>query len=174
MSSEKKEFDEKPFKKPADESRTDGEIAEIAEVSPATASRRGAIFVKGAMIEATPPFGSEPAHDHKNVMFIWLVPKNVVFSIQIPAMHGKYLQEVLESIRSQSLQEYEVVVVNSGGDEISDLIREFGFREIRRRAGLLEARYLANSESVIPLSASSAFNASGFSVLLASVERPLL
>jgi len=67
-----------------------------------------------------------------------------VFSIQIPALHGKHLREVLESIRSQSLQEYEVVVVNSGGDDISDLIREFGFREIRRRARLLEARYLAN------------------------------
>jgi len=70
-----------------------------------------------------------------------------VFSIQIPATHGKYLREVLESIRSQSLQEYEVVVVNSGGDEISDLIREFGFREIRRGAVPLEARYLANLES---------------------------
>jgi len=70
-----------------------------------------------------------------------------VYSIQIPALHGKYLREVLESIRSQSLQEYGVIVVNSGGDEVSDLIREFGFREIRRRARLLEARYLANLES---------------------------
>jgi len=34
MSSEKKESDEKPFKKPADEGRADAEIAEIAEVSP--------------------------------------------------------------------------------------------------------------------------------------------
>ena len=38
MSSEKKEFDEKPFEKPANEGRTDGENAEIAEVSPATAT----------------------------------------------------------------------------------------------------------------------------------------
>jgi glycosyltransferase involved in cell wall biosynthesis len=72
------------------------------------------------------------------------VERHAVFSIQIPALHGKHLREVLESIRSQSLQEYEVVVVNSGGDDVSDLIREFGFREIRRRARLLEARYLAN------------------------------
>ena len=34
MSSEKKESDEKPFKKPADEGRADAEIAEVAEVSP--------------------------------------------------------------------------------------------------------------------------------------------
>jgi len=34
MSSEKKEFDEKLFKRPVDEGRTGGEIAEIAEVSP--------------------------------------------------------------------------------------------------------------------------------------------
>ena len=63
MPSEEKEFDEKPFEKPADEGRTDGEIAEVAEVSPATASRKRAIFVKGAMIEATSPRGLEPARD---------------------------------------------------------------------------------------------------------------
>jgi len=34
MSSEKKESDEKPFKKLVDEGRTEGEVAEIAEVSP--------------------------------------------------------------------------------------------------------------------------------------------
>jgi len=55
ISSEKKEFDEKLFKKLAEEGRTGGKIAEIAEVSPATASRKRAILVKVAMIEATPP-----------------------------------------------------------------------------------------------------------------------
>ena len=67
-----------------------------------------------------------------------------MYSIQIPALHGKYLREVLESIRSQSTQDYEVVVVNSGGGEISDMIKEFGFKEIRKSVKLLEARYLAN------------------------------
>jgi len=38
MSSEKREFDGKPFEKPVDEVRTEGEVAEIAEVSPATAT----------------------------------------------------------------------------------------------------------------------------------------
>jgi len=70
-----------------------------------------------------------------------------VFSIQIPVLHGKYLREVFESIRLQTFQDYEVVVVNSGGDEISDLIREYGFKEVRKDVKLLEARYLANKES---------------------------
>ena len=70
-----------------------------------------------------------------------------MFSIQIPSLHGKYLREVFESIRLQTFQDYEVVVVNSGGDEISDLIREYGFNEVRKDVKLLEARYLANKES---------------------------
>ncbi len=70
-----------------------------------------------------------------------------VFSIQIPTLHGEYLREVLESIRGQTFQDYEVVVVNSGGGFISDLIHEYGFNELRRDVKLLEARYLANNES---------------------------
>jgi len=70
-----------------------------------------------------------------------------VFSIQIPALNGRYLRSVLESIRSQTLQDYEVVVVNSGGEQISDLVKEFGFKEVRKYVKLLEARYLANGES---------------------------
>ena len=70
-----------------------------------------------------------------------------MFSIQIPALNGRYLRNVLESIRSQTLQDYEVVVVNSGGEQISDLVKEFGFKEVRKYVKLLEARYLANGES---------------------------
>ncbi|ACP37757.1 glycosyl transferase family 2 [Sulfolobus islandicus M.14.25] len=70
-----------------------------------------------------------------------------MFSIQIPALHGKYLKEFFESIRGQTFQDYEVVVVNSGGDRISDLVKEYGFKEVRRGVRLLEARYLANKES---------------------------
>ncbi|MEJ2779394.1 glycosyltransferase, partial [Stygiolobus sp. CP850M] len=43
-----------------------------------------------------------------------------MFSIQIPALHGKYLRNVLESISSQTLQDYEVIVVNSGSEQISN------------------------------------------------------
>ncbi|QIW24519.1 glycosyltransferase family 2 protein [Sulfolobus sp. S-194] len=70
-----------------------------------------------------------------------------MFSIQIPVLHGKYLREIFESIRLQTLQDYEVIVVNSGNDSISDLIKEYGFKEVRRNVKLLEARYLANNES---------------------------
>lgn len=69
-----------------------------------------------------------------------------MFSIQIPALHGKYLREVFESIRGQTFQDYEVVVVNSGG-VVTDLVREYGFKEVRKDVKLLEARYLANLES---------------------------
>ena len=70
-----------------------------------------------------------------------------MFSIQIPALHGKYLRNVLESISSQTLQDYEVIVVNSGSEQISNLVKEFGFKEVRKYVKLLEARYLANEES---------------------------
>ncbi|AGJ62326.1 glycosyltransferase [Saccharolobus islandicus] len=70
-----------------------------------------------------------------------------MFSIQIPALHGKYLREVFESIRGQTFQDYEVVVVNSGGGVVTDLVREYGFKEVRKDVKLLEARYLANLES---------------------------
>ena len=54
MPNKLKEFDEKLFKRPVDEGRTEGEVAETAEVSPATASRRRAISVKDAMIKPIP------------------------------------------------------------------------------------------------------------------------
>jgi len=40
-----------------------------------------------------------------------------------------------------------VVAVNSGGGQISGLVKEFGFKEVRKYVKLLEARYLANEES---------------------------
>ncbi len=70
-----------------------------------------------------------------------------MFSIQILVLYGKYLREVFESIRLQILQDYEVIVVNSGGGNISDLVKEYGFKEVKKVVRLLEARYLANRES---------------------------
>ena len=70
-----------------------------------------------------------------------------MISIEIPAIHGKYLRQVLESIRNQSYQDYEVIVVNSGSEEISDIVKEFGFKVINQRAKSLHARYLAHKES---------------------------
>ncbi len=70
-----------------------------------------------------------------------------MFSVQIPSFHGKYLRDVFESIREQTFQDYEVVIVNSGGNSITDLIREYGFKEVKKNVKLLEARYLANEVS---------------------------
>jgi len=70
-----------------------------------------------------------------------------VISIEIPVTHGKYLRQVLESIRQQTYQDYEVIVVNSGREELSDLVKEFGFKVIERKAKLLHARYIAHMES---------------------------
>ena len=65
----------------------------------------------------------------------------------MPVTHGKHLREVLESIRKQSYQDYEVIIVNSGDDELSDVIKEFGFKVINQKAKLLHARYIAHKDS---------------------------
>jgi len=70
-----------------------------------------------------------------------------MISIEMPVTHGKYLRQVLESIRNQSYQDYEVIVVNSGRKELSDLVKQFGFRVVEKKAKLLHARYLAHKES---------------------------
>lgn len=54
---------------------------------------------------------------------------------------------MLESIRTQTYQDFEVIVVNSGDELISDLIREYGFKEVREKVNLLNARYLAHKNS---------------------------
>ena len=71
-----------------------------------------------------------------------------MISIEIPVLHGKYLTEVFESIRIQTFQDYEVVVVNSSQtSEVTDLIKQYGFKEVRENVRLLKARYLAHKES---------------------------
>ncbi|QXJ31862.1 glycosyltransferase family 2 protein [Saccharolobus shibatae] len=71
-----------------------------------------------------------------------------MISIEIPVIHGKYLNHLFESIRSQSFQDYEVTVVNSSSDEnVSDLISQYGFKEVKEKVKLLKARYLAHHHS---------------------------
>ncbi|AEB95031.1 glycosyl transferase family 2 [Metallosphaera cuprina] len=70
-----------------------------------------------------------------------------MISIEIPVVHGKYLNEVFESIRSQTYQDFEVIITSSGGEEISDLIKQYGFKEVKAITRLLNARYLAHLES---------------------------
>ena len=71
-----------------------------------------------------------------------------MISVEIPVLHGRYLNEVFESIRVQTFQDYEVVVVNSlQTSEVTDLIKQYGFKEVRENVKLLKARYLAHKES---------------------------
>ncbi|BFI76523.1 glycosyltransferase family A protein [Sulfurisphaera ohwakuensis] len=68
-----------------------------------------------------------------------------MISIEIPVIHGKYLNQLFESIRNQSFQDFEVIIVNSSSNEnVSDLIRQYGFKEIKEKVKLLKARYLAH------------------------------
>ncbi|QXJ34876.1 glycosyltransferase family 2 protein [Saccharolobus shibatae] len=71
-----------------------------------------------------------------------------MISIEIPVLHGKYLNQLFESIRGQSFQDYEVVIVNSSSDDsVSDIIRQYGFKEVKEKVKLLRARYLAHYNS---------------------------
>ena len=69
-----------------------------------------------------------------------------MISIEFSTVHGNQLYSVLESIRSQTFQDYEVIIVNSNPD-LSDTIKESGSVEIFRKTGKLEARELAHKMS---------------------------
>jgi glycosyltransferase involved in cell wall biosynthesis len=63
-------------------------------------------------------------------------------------VHGRYLEEVLKSIDSQSYDRYEVIAVNDSGDiNISKIITNYGVYEIIESGSLLKARYLASMKS---------------------------
>lgn len=63
-------------------------------------------------------------------------------------MHGRYLEEVLKSIDSQSYNKYEIIAVNDSGDNnISKIIANYGAYEIIESGSLLKSRYLASMKS---------------------------
>ncbi|BFI73759.1 glycosyl transferase family 2 [Nanoarchaeota archaeon] len=68
-----------------------------------------------------------------------------MISIEIPILHGKYIKQLFDSIINQTFQDYEVIIINSSSNEnISDIIKEYGFKEIKLKVKLLKARYLAH------------------------------
>ena len=70
-----------------------------------------------------------------------------MISIVIPVTHGKYLNEVFNSINKNSYQDFEVIVVNSSEKpEISKIINSFNFLEIKVPSDtkLLKARYIGH------------------------------
>ena len=69
-----------------------------------------------------------------------------MISIELSVVSGRYLDELLESLRAQAFQDYELVIVNSN-PECPDKIRDFGGKEIFRNTGKLEARKIAHEAS---------------------------
>ena len=69
-----------------------------------------------------------------------------MISVEFSVVTGKYLGELLNSLRIQRFQDFEVIIVNSNS-EFSDIIREFGAKEIFKTTGKLEARDLAHREA---------------------------
>ncbi|MFP3257057.1 MAG: glycosyltransferase [Candidatus Nanopusillus acidilobi] len=70
-----------------------------------------------------------------------------MISIVIPVTHGKYLNEVFNSINKNSYQDFEVIVVNSSEKpEISKIINSFNFLEIKVPSDTkaLKARYIGH------------------------------
>ena len=66
-----------------------------------------------------------------------------MISIVIPVVHGKYLDMVFKSIVNQSYSDYEVIVINDRSDHIiSDIIKSYGFKELKYKGSLIEARYI--------------------------------
>jgi glycosyltransferase involved in cell wall biosynthesis len=69
-----------------------------------------------------------------------------MISIEFSVVSGKHLDELLNSLRKQKYQDFEVIIVNSN-PEFSGIIREFGAKEIFKKTGKLEARALAHKEA---------------------------
>ena len=69
-----------------------------------------------------------------------------MISIELSVVSGRYLDDLLESLRKQTFQDYELIIVNSNPD-CTDKIRDFGAKEIFRNTGKLEARKIAHEAS---------------------------
>ena len=69
-------------------------------------------------------------------------------SIEIPVTWGNRLSELLEAIRIQTYQDYEISVATSLPDgKYIDMLRSYGVNIIHSGPNLLEKRYLAHSIS---------------------------
>lgn len=69
-------------------------------------------------------------------------------SIEIPLTWGNHLSELLEAIRTQTYQDYEISVATSlPNAEHKDILSSYGAKFINSGPNLLEKRYLAHSIS---------------------------
>lgn len=69
-----------------------------------------------------------------------------MISIEIPIIQGESLNELMDSIYSQSNQDFQVIAVAPPG-EVADRISKYDIKLVRCRTGLLDARYLAHLEA---------------------------
>jgi len=66
-------------------------------------------------------------------------------SVEIPITWGTYLSEVLEALRAQTFQDYEVCAASSlGDDQRRDLLESFGAKFTSSGPNILEKRYRAH------------------------------
>ena len=66
-----------------------------------------------------------------------------LLTVQVSVTSGKYLENVLSSIRKSKSSCTEIIVVNSGTSErVSELCRIYNAKEIRQHCSLLMSRYL--------------------------------
>jgi len=71
-----------------------------------------------------------------------------LISIEIPTIDNASLRNVLESIRVQTSQNYEIIVLDSSeGFVASDTAKEYGAKVIRERCMLLSARHVLHLNS---------------------------
>ena len=69
-------------------------------------------------------------------------------TVQISVTRGKYLETVLSSIRNASIDDVEIIVVNSGGpEEVSKLCCTYDAMEIRKKCSLLMSRFLGSANA---------------------------
>lgn len=70
-----------------------------------------------------------------------------MISIEIPVTHGKFLGSVLDSIFSQSYQDFEVILVVENFTKIKNVIDKYDVKIIKKKTGLLDARYIGHINS---------------------------
>lgn len=69
-------------------------------------------------------------------------------SICMPAIHGRYIKESLDSIFSNKYDNFEVIINDSSNNfYVSDLISEYDLKIIKKKTRSFESRYLTVNES---------------------------
>ena len=72
----------------------------------------------------------------------------VTISVEIPITWGTYLSEVLENLRKQTFQDFEIVAaISSQATELKDILCEYGVKFNYSGENILEKRYSAHSLS---------------------------